>query len=597
MILVVLVFLGGMLTILSPCILPVLPFVFARAEQPFVKSGLPLLVGMALTFAAVATLAAVGGSWAIHINQYGRFIALILMAAFALTLLSRRAADWLARPFVALGNRLTRQSSGSHPNAGMTHSLLLGVATGLLWAPCAGPILGLVLTGAAISGPSAHTTLLLFAYAGGAATSLAIALFAGGRLFAALKAGLGTGEWLRRSLGVAVLVAVAAIAFGWDSGFLTRVSTQGTERIEQSLIASIAPRNAIPGDGDTARGKTSASATSGNRTPNNPASPDLPIEGQLPALEPATLWLNSPPLTRDSLRGKVVVIDFWTYSCINCLRSLPYVKGWFERYKNYGLVVIGVHTPEFAFEKDPDNVRRAVHDLGINYPVALDNDYAIWREFSNQYWPAHYFIDALGRIRAHHFGEGNYTASEEIIRQLLIDSGAKDLPQLIASATSATGVEIAADGAHLRSPETYVGYEHAQHFASPSDIAPDVSKAYSAPAKLNLNEWALAGSWLVGEENATLVRAPGTIVFRFQARDLHLVLGPGANHKAIHFRVTLDGTAPATSHGVDVDASGNGIVREHRLYQLIRQTGSVGEHTFSIQFLDADVQAFAFTFG
>jgi cytochrome c biogenesis protein CcdA len=228
MFLTVLVFLGGMLTILSPCILPVLPFVFARAEQPFARSGLPLLVGMALTFAAVASLAAVGGSWAVHINQYGRFIALVLMTAFALTLLSRRAADWLARPFIALGNRLTQHSSNSQFSAGVSHSLLLGVATGLLWAPCAGPILGLVLTGAAISGPSARTTLLLFAYAGGAATSLAVALLAGGRVFAALKAGLGTGEWIRRSLGVAVLLAVAAIALGWDSGFLTRVSTQST---------------------------------------------------------------------------------------------------------------------------------------------------------------------------------------------------------------------------------------------------------------------------------------------------------------------------------------------------------------------------------
>jgi hypothetical protein len=291
------------------------------------------------------------------------------------------------------------------------------------------------------------------------------------------------------------------------------------------------------------------------------------------------------------------VIDFWTYSCINCLRSLPFVKSWFERYKNHGLVVIGVHTPEFAFEKDPDNVRRAVRDLGINYPVALDNDYAIWRAFNNQYWPAHYFVDALGHIRAHHFGEGEYTASEEIIRRLLIESGVKELPQVSSSAASATGVEIAADSADMRSPETYVGYEHAQHFASPSGIAADVSKAYAAPATLNLNEWALAGNWLVGEENAKLLRAPGTIVFRFQARDLHLVLGPGANHTPIRFRVTLDGAVPATSHGVDVDASGNGVVREHRLYQLIRQTGSVGEHTFTIEFLDPDVQAFAFTFG
>jgi len=589
MILTGLVFLGGMLTILSPCILPVLPFVFARAERPFLKSGLPLLAGMALTFAAVATLAAVGGSWAVHVNQYGRSIALVLMAAFALTLLSRRAADWLAQPFVALGNRLTRQPSGSGPNSGMTHSLLLGVATGLLWAPCAGPILGLVLTGAAISGPNARTTLLLFAFAGGAAISLAIALFAGGRLFAALKRGLGTGEWIRRGLGVAVLAAVAAIAFGWDSGFLTQVSSASTTRIEQFLITSIAPR------GSDARANTGMAAMGG--AVGDAASPDLPVEGQLPSLDGATAWLNSPPLTRSSLRGKVVVIDFWTYSCINCLRSLPYVKGWDARYRKNGLVVIGVHAPEFAFEKDLDNVRRAVRDLGITYPIALDNDYAIWRGFNNQYWPAHYFIDALGRVRAHHFGEGDYDGSESIIRQLLIESGAKDLPQLATAGTRATGVEAAADTADRRSPETYVGYAKAQHFVSPSDFAPGQSKAYSAPPNLKLNDWALSGTWLVGEESATLQSAPGTIVFRFQARDLHLVLGPGPSGEPIRFRVTLDGDIPAASHGVDIDSSGTGVIREQRLYQLIRQPGSVTEHTFTIEFLEAGARAYAFTFG
>jgi cytochrome c biogenesis protein CcdA/thiol-disulfide isomerase/thioredoxin len=588
MILTVLVFLGGMLTILSPCILPVLPFVFARAEQPFLKSGLPLLGGMALTFAAVATLAAVGGSWAVHVNQYGRTMALVLMAAFALTLLSRRAADWLARPFVALGNRLTRQSSGAAPNSGITHSLLLGVATGLLWAPCAGPILGLVLTGAAISGPNARTTLLLFAFAGGAAASLAIALFAGGRLFAALKRGLGTGEWIRRGLGVAVLAAVAAIAFGWDSGFLTRVSSASTARIEQFLITSIAPRASAAG---ASTGIAPMRATMAD------AASDLPVEGQLPSLDGATSWLNSPPLTRDGLRGKVVVIDFWTYSCINCLRSLPYVEGWYARYRNEGLVVIGVHAPEFAFEKDLNNVRRAVRDLGITYPVALDNAYAIWRGFNNQYWPAHYFIDALGSVRAHHFGEGDYDGSEKIIRQLLIESGARDLPQIATAGVRATGVEAPADTTERRSPETYVGYEKAQHFVSPSGFAPDQPKTYSASTNLKLNEWALTGTWLVGEESAVLQRAPGTIVFRFQARDLHLVLGPGPSGEPVRFRVTLDGEIPAGSHGVDIDAGGGGVIREQRLYQLIRQPGSVTVHTFTIEFLEAGAHAYAFTFG
>src|SRR6202011_4121936 len=293
MTLALLVFLGGMLTILSPCILPVLPFVFARAEQPFIRSGLPLLAGMALTFAAVATLAAVGGSWAVHINQYGRVVALVLLTAFALTLLSRRLADLLARPFIALGNRLTEGSTPSSSETGTGRSVVIGVATGLLWAPCAGPILGLVLTGAAISGPSAHTTLWLFAYAAGAAASLAVALLAGGRVFTALKRGLGAGEWVRRGLGVAVLIAVAAIAFGLDSGVLTRLSLARTDSIEQTLIGRIRPPAAAPNPADLAK------------VADKSAPRGLPVEGQLPPLDGATGWLNSPPLTREGLRGKV----------------------------------------------------------------------------------------------------------------------------------------------------------------------------------------------------------------------------------------------------------------------------------------------------
>jgi cytochrome c biogenesis protein CcdA/thiol-disulfide isomerase/thioredoxin len=597
MVLAVLVFLGGMLTILSPCILPVLPFVFARAEQPFLKSGLPLLVGMALTFAAVATLAAVGGSWAVYLNQYGRTIALVLLAAFALTLLSRRAADWLAQPFVALGNRLTRQDRASSPNAGMTRSLLLGVATGLLWAPCAGPILGLVLTGAALSGPNAHTTFLLFAYAAGGATSLAIALLAGGHLFAALKRSLGAGEWIRRSLGIAVLIAVAAIAFGWDSGVLTRLSVASTGRFEQALISKISPRTLATGGPSQGNEVPEADGDADRMSASAKVFHEFPIEGKLPSLAGATTWLNSGPLTPEALRGKVVVFDFWTYSCINCLRSLPYVKAWYDKYKGNGLVIIGVHAPEFAFEKDLNNVRRAVHELGIVYPVALANDYSIWRGFNNQYWPAHYFIDAQGRIRAHHFGEGEYDRSETVIRQLLSEAGAKALPHDAAIKTAATGIQVAPAAADMRSPETYVGYERAKHFASSPEITLDRSQMYTAPATPSLNQWGLAGSWTVDKESAVLDRAGGKVFFRFHARDLHLVLGSSAAHKAVRFRVTLDGAAPGASHGVDIDSGGTGVVSEQRLYQLIRQSGDIGEHTFTIEFLDDGVRVYAFTFG
>ena len=411
MILLLLVFLGGVLTILSPCILPVLPFVFARSEQRFLTSGLPLLVGMAVTFAGIATLAAVGGAWAVRVNQYGRLFALVMLTVFAATLLSRRLADRLARPFVALGNRLIPQAPRGDTKVGLIPSLLLGVATGLLWTPCAGPILGLVLTGAAISGPNTHTTLLLFAYAAGAATSLAVAILAGGRVFTALKRSLGAGEWVRRTLGVAVLCGVAAIALGFESTVLTRLSLAGTNRWEQALIDAIKPDAALH-SGSATMAMSNSSMTGGSAM-MKAAKPSegLPIEGEIPPFSGATAWLNSPALTPEALRGKVVLVDFWTYSCINCLRALPYVKGWYKKYKD------------------------------------------------------------------------------------------------------------------------------------------------------------------------------------------HLVLGPGADGKPVRFRVQLDGAAPGPNHGADTDASGAGIIKDQRLYQLIRQSGDVGSHVFSIEFLDNDVQAYSFTFG
>jgi cytochrome c biogenesis protein CcdA/thiol-disulfide isomerase/thioredoxin len=595
MILLLLVYLGGVLTIVSPCILPVLPFVFARSEQKFLTSGLPLLVGMAATFAGIATLAAVGGAWAVRLNQYGRWFALALMAAFALTLLSRRLAEWVTRPLVALGNRLL-PASGEQSEGSIVASLLLGAATGLLWAPCAGPVLGLVLTGAAISGPNAHTTLLLFAYAAGAASSLAVAILAGGRVFAAMKKSLGAGEWIRRALGVAVLVGVATIVMGWDSSVLTRLSLGGTNRLEQSLITRLQPDTATTGRNATMVISASTAGAMATMMADKPPG-ELPVEGELPSLAGATSWLNSPALTPATLRGKVVLIDFWTYSCINCLRSLPYVKAWYDKYKDHGLVIVGVHAPEFAFEKDLSNVRRAVAALGVIYPVALDNNYAIWQGFNNQYWPAHYFIDSTGRIRGHHFGEGDYAESEQTIRRLLADAGYTDLPAAGAESAHAVGVQAPGDEEHMRSPETYIGYDRSARFASPGGALPERTQNYLAPSVLSLNQWALAGDWTVGSEKAVLSKAPGKIVYRFYARDLHLVLGAGANGKPVRFRVQLDGANPGVNHGADTDASGQGFVKEQRLYQLIRQSNDVGDHVFSIEFLDPGVQAYSFTFG
>ncbi len=358
MILAVLAFLGGALTIVSPCILPVLPFVFARGGRSFATSTLPLLTGMALTFAGVATLAAVGGSWAVRVNSWGRWAALAMLTVFGLALLSRHLADWASRPLVAFGNRVL-QSGEREGRASVVQSLLLGFATGFLWAPCAGPILGLILTGAALSGPNPRTTLLLFAYAAGAAASLALVMLAGSRVVRAFKNSLGAGEWLRRGLGVLVLVAVAAIALGWDTGILTRLSLGGTNTLEQSLLQRIHPAGVVAGAGSS--GPPVATSGSG------PAA-DIPLsaEGPMPPLAGAVAWINSSPLTTASLRGKVVLIDFWTYSCINCLRELPYVKAWAQKYGPAGLVIIGVHTPEFAFERVVGNVQKAVTDLEFN---------------------------------------------------------------------------------------------------------------------------------------------------------------------------------------------------------------------------------------
>ncbi|QGZ65229.1 cytochrome c biogenesis protein DipZ [Paraburkholderia acidisoli] len=594
--------LGGVLTIVSPCILPVLPFVFARTGRPFVRSGLPLLVGMALSFSAVGALAAVGGGWAVAANQYGRVAALVLLAFFGVTLLVPGLAERLTRPLVAFGSRLSETAGDAQQKgSGVGASLLLGLATGLLWAPCAGPILGLILTGAALQGASAHTSLLLLAYAAGAATSLALALLVGGKVFTAMKRSLGVGEWVRRALGVAVLAGVAAIALHLDTGFLTRVSLAGTNQIEQGLIDRVKPNQPNAQANANGTGNANANANENADNPGNAlamkasATGALPVEGKLPDLSGAVQWLNSPPLTAADLRGKVVLVDFWTYSCINCLRALPYVKAWADKYRASGLVVIGVHAPEFAFEKDIGNVKRAVSDLKIDYPVAIDNNYAIWRGFDNQYWPAHYFIDAQGQIRHHHFGEGNYQESEQVIRDLLVQAGAKNVPGGFVSDTG-TGAEAPPAMDTVQSPETYLGYQRAHGFASQGDPVADAPHRYVA-GPLDLNQWALAGTWTLGAEHTDLDAAGGDIVYRFHARDLHLVLGPAADGKPVRFRVTVDGAPPGANHGADTDANGNGVVDGQRLYQLVRQQGDIVDRTFEIRFLDPGVRAYSFTFG
>ncbi|WP_166223835.1 cytochrome c biogenesis protein DipZ [Pseudomonas atagonensis] len=395
-------FLGGLLTVLSPCILPVVPFLFANVDRQR-SSILLILGGMALTFALISSLAVVSTDWVIRANNTGRHVALIVMALFALSLMSARAGDWLARPFVWLGNRLDPHA---RDKTGPMASVMIGVATGLLWAPCAGPILGVILTGAMLQGANAQTSLLLLAYGAGSALSLGTLIFAGRGLVNRLKPSIPFTGWFRRGAGVAVLAAAAVIATGADKTLLAGTSSEGIAGVEKSVLEK------TPKVIDYFISKVRAD------------SPMADGQRAMPSLSGAVQWLNSPELSSESLRGKVVLVDFWTYDCINCQHTLPYVKDWAKKYEQQGLVVIGVHTPEYGYERIIDNVRDQVKKLGITYPVAIDNDYAIWRHFDNQYWPAHYLIDAKGQVRYSHFGEGSYQAQEQMIQQLLEEAKA-----------------------------------------------------------------------------------------------------------------------------------------------------------------------------
>ncbi|NVZ52435.1 cytochrome c biogenesis protein DipZ [Pseudomonas sp. B6002] len=390
-------FLGGILTVLSPCILPVVPFLFAGVDRSR-RSILLTLAGMVLTFALIASLAVVSSAWVVQANNTGRHVALIVMVLFALSLISARLGSWLARPFVLLGNRI---DPGTRALSGPLKSLSIGVATGLLWAPCAGPILGVILSGAMLQGANAGTSLLLLAYGLGSALSLGTLIFAGRGLVNRLKASIPVTGWLRRGAGGAVLAAALVISTGADKTLLAGTSSEGVSRLEQGVLQT------VPKVVDYVVSKVKAEPLAASS------------QGAMPSLAGAVEWLNGTELTRESLKGKVVLVDFWTYDCINCQHTLPYVKEWARKYEKDGLVVIGVHTPEYGYERIIGNVRDQVRKLGITYPVAIDNNYAIWRRFDNQYWPAHYLVDAKGQVRYTHFGEGRYDEQEKMIQSLL----------------------------------------------------------------------------------------------------------------------------------------------------------------------------------
>ncbi|APX85133.1 cytochrome C biogenesis protein [Methylorubrum extorquens] len=569
-------FFAGMLTIVSPCILPVLPFVFARADRPFVSSTLPFLTGLVAAFATAASLAAVGGGWVVRLSAAAHVAALTLLSVFAIALMSQRVAALISAPSVRLGEALARHVD-RRGSTGVVSSLGFGVAAGLLWTPCAGPILGLVLTGAALSGPSPETTGLLVAYAAGAATCLAAAVAAGASLYAHLRGGLDFSEQVRRIGGAAMIAVVAAIAIGFDADLLAPLPSLQATRVEDALVASL---HLDPAQAAPAAGLYRSS---------------LPVERRLPSLEGASHWLNGGPQTNEQFRGKVLLVHVWTYSCINCIRTLPYIRAWEARYRDQGLTVIGVHAPEFAFERDIDNVRSAVRRFALPYPVAVDNDFRIWRALRNTYWPALYIVDADGRIRHHQFGEGGEAQSEAAIQDLLAEEAGRRTAEASVTVPRTDGPEIPADLGQLRSGETYLRADKTEGFVSPEGLSrrPQI---YS-PGGPKLNQWSLSGNWSFGPDAVRLDREGGGITYRFQARDLHLVLGPGADGRPVRFRVTLAGQPPGTDHGIDTTPDGDGIVTETRLYQLVRQSGPVEERTFEIHFQDPGVRAYVFTFG
>ncbi|MDI3262135.1 MAG: redoxin domain-containing protein [Fulvimonas sp.] len=541
-----LIYVGGLLSLACPGLWLLLPFFgLAGTQTTFPRRGMPMLAGMTITATAMLYAGSRDGAWLPRIGLPLRAFALIALAGTALRRLAARETSPLA----------------AHRTGGPgRRALALGAAMGLAWLPDASPMADLIRTSAAHEESAPVAIMILLTYVLGAASVLVLA----GELLVGIATAIRPSARLRRLGGALALAAAMLLVLRPAQG-----TASGESALERRLV-------------DVLQAQSAQAA-------------ELPSRAAMPSLDGATAWLNSPPLDRAMLRGKVVLVDFWTYSCINCLRALPYVRAWYDKYKDHGLVVIGVHAPEFDFEKDPAHVRRTVRELGITYPVAIDDDYAIWNGFGNQYWPAHYFIDAQGIVRGRHHGEGDYARSEDTLRALLTEAGRRDLPAGYVQ-PRAQGAQAPDSQTPARSPETYLGHARAERFAG-GRLLRDEAGDYHPPARLAVDEWALAGRWRVGAQSVTALAANDRILYRFRGRDLHLVLAPMADGRAVRFRITLDGKPPGADHGVDVDADGNGTVTTQRLYQLVRQHEGNGEREFAIEFLDPGVRAYAFTFG
>jgi len=573
---------AGALTVLSPCILPILPALLsASASNDFRHRPFWIVLGLAISFTLFGAVFAVFGTFLGLSNAALRYAAMAILLFFGFSLLWPRLWERVGTRVGALAQKVP--GAGRPPaEQGRGGALLLGTSLGLVWAPCAGPILGIIITLAAVQGAFGRSLLLMSGYSLGAVLPMLVIGYGGRRLYRKILTLGKWGELSHRVLGVVTIATVVALFFNLDTLFLSRVPARlfpaGT--LEKKLAGAdprtlAAGANAAPG---VAEASTDASS--------------LPVLGKMPEFANVATWLNSPPLTSASLRGKVVLVDFWTYSCINCIRTLPYVTRWYDKYRDQGFVVVGVHTPEFTFEKDEGNVKKAIARHGIHYPVALDNFYGTWGAYNNNVWPAHYLFDAQGRLREVHFGEGEYEETERSIQSLLREA------KLIHAVRDIDPPAANVAFSRIDSPETYVGYGRARNFSSPEAPAHDRTRNYTTPGTLGLNEWALRGAWKITREAAVLAAPGGGVRFHFKARQLNLVMR-GEGNRGVKARVLLDGKpVPPDRRGTDVGPDGRLTVGDSRLYDLVDLSAKDrGGHVFEIDFEEPGVALYSFTFG
>ncbi len=573
---------AGALTVLSPCILPILPALLsASAADGFRHRPFWIVLGLAVSFTLFGAVFAVFGTFLGLSNAALRYAAMAILLSFGLSLLWPRLWETVG---IRVGALAQKVPGTDRPPAeqGMGGALLVGASLGLVWAPCAGPILGIIITLAAVQGAFGRSLLLMSGYSFGAALPMLAIGYGGRRLY---KKILSLGRWgalSHRVLGAVTIATVVALFLNLDTLLLSRVPARlfPADALEKKLAGKDLRRLAAGADAAPGVAEASTNVTS------------LPVLGAMPEFANIAAWLNSPPLSSASLRGKVVLVDFWTYSCINCIRTLPHVTRWYDKYRDEGFVVVGVHTPEFGFEKDAGNVRKAVARYGIRYPVALDNFYGTWNVYNNNVWPAHYLFDARGRLREVHFGEGEYEETERAIQSLLKEA------KLLHAAQEVERPAPDVDFSRIDSPETYVGYGRARNLSSPEMPARDRARSYTAPAALGLNEWALRGTWKITREAAVLAAPGGGVRFHFRARQLNLVMR-GEGGKAVTARVLLDGKPVRPDRrGADVGPDGRLTVSDSRLYDLVDlSAGDRRDHVFEIDFEGPGVALYSFTFG